>query len=380
MVVSVDQSFIENLMCNDINTFYEDLKKPLLNIKSSNNLYPLFADFTEYSPLHNGHLHCMVEAKKLHGDALFVAVIPGLFERNGRGQPYIMSRYMRAKTAIETGADIVVEGPPMGIMGSGQYSLCLAKMFKALNADYIPRGYVDNDHKFKIILSKINNGIGVAPKPYKIVSMEDNTILLNGKLKEDNYVIVSLSKSLTKINFNFKDRFIFIPRIENVSGTKIREYSVTGKFDKLASMVPDTTLKILKKEIENGHAPLHESRCNDFILDHANNYSENHIRNLTLLDNKTKDNIIFNRPFSNIESVINNIEHGFSRHQKLRILSVLEAGILKDEIHKYINNYPQVIRILDYKNRDSLTKFKDNLNHNIIGDNRNIWQLMKMNS
>ena len=29
----------------------------------------------------------------------------------------------------------------MGIMGSGQYSLCLSKMFQALNTDYIPRGY-----------------------------------------------------------------------------------------------------------------------------------------------------------------------------------------------------------------------------------------------
>ena len=52
-----------------------------------------------------------------------------------------MTREARAETAIAVGADIVVEGPPMGIMGSGQYSLCLAKTFMALDADYIPRGY-----------------------------------------------------------------------------------------------------------------------------------------------------------------------------------------------------------------------------------------------
>ena len=95
----------------------------------------------EYNPLHNGHFHCMKTAKDMFPDSLFVAVVPGLFERSGRGIPYILPREVRAEIAISVGADIVVEGPPMGIMGSGQYSLCLCKTFKAMNTDFIPRGY-----------------------------------------------------------------------------------------------------------------------------------------------------------------------------------------------------------------------------------------------
>jgi predicted nucleotidyltransferase len=71
---------------------------------------------------------------------------------------------------------------------------------------------------------------------------------------------------------------------------------------------------------------------------------------------------------------LDNISQGFSTHRKQRILSVLETGILKDEIHKYINNYPQKIRVLGYKNEETLSKFKNNLNNNSIGDNKIICQ------
>ena len=101
----------------------------------------IIADFTEYSPLHIGHKHCMDQAKNQVPEGIFVAVVPGPLERSGRGIPYIMTREARAETAVAAGADIVIEGPPMGIMGSGQYSLCLAKTFMAIDADYIPRGY-----------------------------------------------------------------------------------------------------------------------------------------------------------------------------------------------------------------------------------------------
>ena len=166
----------------------------------------IIADFTEYSPLHNGHLHCMKEAQKANPHALFVAVVPGPTERSGRGLPFIMTRHARAKAAINAGADIVIEGPPMGIMGSGQYSLCLAKTFQAVDADVIPRGYKPHDG-FQKIMDRIKIGHGVAPKPYKMVDMVTKEVILKGKLEEDNYVIASLSKSLTKIGFDFKNKF-----------------------------------------------------------------------------------------------------------------------------------------------------------------------------
>ena len=170
--------FIKDIQRNDRKTFFKDFensKRPdedhfddEFSNKTSADSRPLIADFTEYSPLHNGHFHCMKTAKAKVPDGIFVAVVPGLFERSGRGLPYILHRKTRSEIAIAVGADIVVEGPPMGIMGSGQYSLCLTKMFQALNTDFIPRGYRPFDG-YEKILERISLGHGVAPKPYRIV-------------------------------------------------------------------------------------------------------------------------------------------------------------------------------------------------------------------
>jgi len=322
----------------------------------------ILADFTEYNPLHKGHLHCLLEAKKKVPDGIFVAVVPGLFERSGRGLPYIMTRQARARAAIAVGADIVVEGPPMGIMGSGQYSLCLAKTFQALDADYIPRGYKP-DLDFEILLEKIGKGIGIAPKPYRMVDMENGEVLLKGKLNEDNYVIVSLSKSLTKIGFNFKNKFIFIPRIEGVSGTIIREAVVSGVLESAEEMLPPETIRIMREEMENGRAPLHQTRDEETILFTANHATVPHLKSLSLLDERTIENIIDKRPFNTLDEIKSCIARGFSRHHAQRVLSSLEARIDGDTMHRYIENYPSTIRILNYKNKEVLREFKKRLSH-----------------
>lgn len=367
-------SFVESIIKRDKQQFHEDNELHGLKVLNNHNITPVIADFTEYSPLHKGHLFCMQEAKRLHPEALFVAVIPGLFERNGRGLPYIMTRHKRAQLAISLGADIAVEGPPMGIMGSGQYSLCLSLMFKALNADFIPRGYISDDPQFKSILDYINEGNGVAPKPYKIISLEDKKVLLEGKLSNDDYVIVSLAKSLTKIGFDFRNKFIFVPRLENVSGTKIREIVTNGQVDNLNDMLPQETIDLLKEEISLEHAPLHDTRANSLLLHNVNSFTKEELSRLNLIDEQTVENILLNRPFTDVDELLSNITQGFSTHRKQRILSILEVGIFKDEVHKYISSYPQTIRVLGYKNNEVLKKFEQNLKNNLKGDNGKVWQ------
>lgn len=359
---------ITKIFKRDEKLFKEDLnKQPSYGDVESE--VKIIADFTEYSPMHLGHRYCMEQAKKQVPDGMFVAVVPGLFERNGRGNPYIMTREARADTAVSVGADIVVEGPPMGIMGSGQYSMCLAATFKALDADYIPRGYRPFDG-FETILNRISKGYGVAPKPYKIVDMETKDVLYRGKLDEDNYVIVSLSKSLTKINFDFKDKFIFVKRLEGVSGTKIRENVGDGDLDAVETMLPNETMKILEREIEHGRAPLDQLRNYHGIIDRVNNSDISELRSLTMMDERTLMSIIENRPFNSIAELEKSISRGFSRHHKNRVLSSLEAGIFKEDIHKYIDRYPSVIRVLKYKNEEVLNEFRKRIPHRRL----ELWQ------
>ncbi|MCL2114862.1 MAG: nucleotidyltransferase family protein [Methanobrevibacter sp.] len=334
----------------------------------------LVSDFTEYNPLHNGHFHCMKVAKSKNPNGIFVAIVPGLFERSGRGVPYMLTRQARAEIAITVGADIVVEGPPMGIMGSGQYAICLAKMFKALNTDFIPRGYKPFEG-FDNVLERIAIGHGVAPKPYKIVDMDTKEILLEGTLEEDNYVITSLSKSLKRIKFDFKNKFIFVKRIEGVSGTLIRKAISSGNFGNVKNLLPKESIAIIQKEIKEGRAPLHNTREVEAILDSANNMSLNELKSLNLIDDKIANKLVEMREknsFTDISCVQQCISYGFSSHFNHRVLSVLEAKIDKDIISTYIDNYPFNIRVLDYKNEHVLEEFTYKINNN----NRRIelWQ------
>ena len=320
-------SKVSNILAHDMELFYNDLDENYM-VSDTPSDVNLIADFTEYNPLHNGHFHCMKTAKHMFPKSLFVAIVPGLFERSGRGIPYILPRQLRAEIAISVGADIVVEGPPMGIMGSGQYSLCLCKMFKALNTDFIPRGYKPVEGMDEI-LKRINMGHHVAPKPYKIVDKTTGEIILKGKLEEDNYVITSFSNSLSKIGFDFKDKFIFVERIGGVSGTLIRESILNDNFDDVVDMMPPKTIEVLKREIKN-NSIIYGIRDVEKILDTANNYSFDELSALNLFNDKLAENIIENRP------------------------------------SRYIEKYPSVIRVLGYKDDDSLEKFKNKVNNENI--------------
>ena len=363
------KDFIKSINLRDTELFWKDYEaRDENNYKKSEGDINLIADFTEYSPLHNGHFHCMKTAVSKVPNSIFVAIVPGLFERSGRGLPYILPRDVRAEIAVSVGADIVVEGPPMGIMGSGQYSLCLARMFQALSTDFIPRGYKPFDG-FDNILDRITMGHGIAPKPYKIVDMDTGEILLEDKLKEDNYVIVSFSKSLKKIGFDFKDKFIFVKRIEGVSGSLIRESIVNNSLEDVKSMMPPETISILKREINKNRAPLHNLRLDEKIIDNANNLSFKELSNLNFFNDELANKFIEfrkNNSFKSVDDVLNILPYGFSTNFNARVLSILENPIEKEVISEYINNYPSVIRILDYKNEDVLELFKRKINNENI--------------
>lgn len=356
-------SQVSNILRRDNELFYNDLDMDYkISDTSSDTL--LVADFTEYNPLHNGHFHCMKTAKYQFPESLFVAIVPGLFERSGRGIPYILPREIRAEIAISVGADIVVEGPPMGIMGSGQYSLCLCKMFKALNTDYIPRGYKPFNG-FDEILKRINMGHHIAPKPYKIVDKTTGEVILKDKLEEDNYVITSFSNSLSKIGFDYKDKFIFVERIEGVSGTLIRESILNDNFDDVLDMMPSKTIKVLKREIKKDGI-IYGVRDEESILNSANNFSFDDLASLNLFNDRLAQNIIDNRPYDNLEKLEESILYGFSSHFRQRVLSILENPIPKKVISQYIEKYPSNIRILAYKNEETLKKFIKKVNNENI--------------
>lgn len=79
----------------------------------------------EYNPFHNGHQHHIREAKRLSSAEAVIVVISGNFLQ--RGEPAIMDKWKRAKAALASGADLVIELPTA---------------FSVQPADYFARGSV----------------------------------------------------------------------------------------------------------------------------------------------------------------------------------------------------------------------------------------------
>src|SRR5690625_1477371 len=102
----------------------------------------------EYNPLHNGHVYHIQSAQKVSQADCIIAVMSGPFLQ--RGEPAIIDKFYRAKAALVSGVDIVLELPyPYAVQSSqnfakgavrtldeiGVYSICFG-IESGKNADF----------------------------------------------------------------------------------------------------------------------------------------------------------------------------------------------------------------------------------------------------
>ena len=74
---------------------------------------------TEYNPFHNGHQYHIEKAKKLTKADKVVVVMSGNFVQ--RGAPALLPKHLRAKMALKSGADLVIELPVFYACASAEY-------------------------------------------------------------------------------------------------------------------------------------------------------------------------------------------------------------------------------------------------------------------
>lgn len=72
----------------------------------------------EYNPFHNGHAYHLKAAKELSGAKHAIAVMSGDFVQ--RGEPAMFDKHLRAKWALEQGADMVLLLPAVFSLASAQ--------------------------------------------------------------------------------------------------------------------------------------------------------------------------------------------------------------------------------------------------------------------
>ena len=179
----------------------------------------------EYNPFHNGHNYHLKKSKE-KGEVV-IAVMSGDFVQ--RGEPALLSKWERAKSALIMGADIVAELPVFYSVQSAEiFARGAIGILKHLGAEKIIFGSESNDIK----------------KFEQLLSLEENKKFieeLQKNLKEGNSYPTAYNK--TVLNFLGAD---FSLNSNDILGT---EYLRAIKFWK-ANIIPYT----LKREGANYHS------------------------------------------------------------------------------------------------------------------------------
>ena len=76
------------------------------------------AIIAEYNPFHNGHKYQIEETKRQTGANFIVVVMSGDFVQ--RGIPAMYSKTFRTRSALLSGADLVIEMPIFGTLSAAQ--------------------------------------------------------------------------------------------------------------------------------------------------------------------------------------------------------------------------------------------------------------------
>lgn len=101
----------------------------------------------EYNPFHNGHRYHAEKARELSGADVVVAVMSGNFLQ--RGEPAIIDKWARTKTALQNGVDLVVELPfSWAVQSADYFARGSIKLLQALKCDALCFGTDSSDSLF----------------------------------------------------------------------------------------------------------------------------------------------------------------------------------------------------------------------------------------
>ncbi|GGI63707.1 nucleotidyltransferase [Limosilactobacillus caviae] len=93
----------------------------------------------EYNPFHNGHRYHLRQAKKVSGAEVTVAVMSGNFTQ--RGEPTIVDKWARAKAAVMSGVDLVIELPIFyAVQPAHRFAAGALRLLAALNVNSVVFG------------------------------------------------------------------------------------------------------------------------------------------------------------------------------------------------------------------------------------------------
>ena len=245
----------------------------------------------EYNPFHNGHIYHLNMSKKITGTTHTVAIMGGNFIQ--RGEPAIVDKWERAKMAVKSGVDLVIELPTLYACSTAEFfargaiillnslgdisCISFGSEISDLNLLLKISGIlVDPPPQFLSILKNhINLGLAfpVARSKALIEYLEkienyktSKLVLVNNIMKNPNNILgIEYLKAIKRLNspivpYTISRRFAHFsdkrtPTNSIASATAIRKHILDNKpLSDIKHVIPNSTFNILLSNICTGFA------------------------------------------------------------------------------------------------------------------------------
>lgn len=323
---------------------------------------------TEYNPFHNGHLHHLNASKKeTHAEGV-IAVMSGHFLQ--RGEPAIINKWDRAKAAVLSGVDLVIEIPTLYACASAEYfAYGSVYILNALGVDALCFGSEDGslttiDKIAEMLLhptEDFNNRLQDAlSKGHSYPKARSMALDLAFDYKANNILGIEYLKAMKLMNSTMTPATIKRVQAdylaENLSGTiasatAIRKHA--NELNKIKDYVPSSTYEIMNQQHIHKEdlflILLYKIRttCTEDIAE-ISDVSEG-------LENKIKKAALTANSYD--ELIENIVSKRFTKTRVQRILIKLLLNIKKEA---FIDEHPRYARILAFndKGKKMLNKIK----------------------
>ena len=264
---------------------------------------------SEYNPFHNGHLHHLIESKKLTNSDYSIVVMSGNFTQ--RGEVSIIDKWSRAQMAIENGVDLVIELPTIYAISSAEnFASGAIKILDSLEiVNFVSFGSECNNistlqevtdvltnepPEYKTLLThELSSGVSFPKARERALMMYLNNVckFANVLSSPNNILGIEYLKALKRQNSPiipvtikregaaYNDDEIPVSS-RFASATSIRKLCCSHDIDILQKFLPESSFYILEDCIKNGHIVKDLSEFDKLIIYTLRKMSVEEIANL----------------------------------------------------------------------------------------------------
>lgn len=344
----------------------------------------------EYNPLHNGHLYHLEQSKKFTGADYTVCVMSGNFIQ--RGEPALINKWARAKMALMSGVDLIVELPVVYAMSSAEFfAYGAVKILDSLGIvdcisfgseigsidilDKIAEILKNEPSEYKLGLKKeLDNGVSYPAAREAALKKYFKEMNLNGDFVEEamnssnNILGIEYLKALKRIGSSIEP--FTVQRVSNAynckeitgsisSATAIRKH-INDSDDnhllpeKLAGVMPEASRRILDEEFTQGRGPVFPRNYESIILAEIRKNSEQDLKELPNVNEGLENRIKkAGNQSGSLDEIIEQIST--KRYTKTRIQRTL-FNLLTSATNEEFKNFndnggPQYIRVLGFNSK-----------------------------